>query len=265
MRKEKRPQKPELRELRPFIIVAKKQQKTFVLGHNEILNVNGQKIDFTGPNNIAICLSISEREYEISQKMWIKYILPKIKKNQKEVTFTHKQTSKVYDYFEHLQTSIIFAYTAVEAFGNVAIPEEFTYEKTNNKKVKEIWTKENIERWLPTTEKICEILPKILQTSSPKDEKFWLDFKKLEEIRNEIIHQKTVTNELNVSSKYLHEFFSSKIFDIIRSGFLVIEYFCSKTKFAHVYFPLGVGTAKQQPIIVDDFETHFAPKDKTKG
>lgn len=262
--KSKPQQKLELRELRPIIIHAKKQQKTFILGQNEILNVDGRKISFTGPNNISICLSIAHKQYEVSRKMFMRHIAPKLNNGKSEVSFTHIQTSKVYDYFEHLQTSIIFIYTAVEAFGNVAIPEDFTFEKINNKKVREIWDKENIERWLSTTEKISDIVPGILKVESPKKEKFWTDFKKLEEIRNEIIHQKTVTNEVNVSSKYLHEFFNPKIFNIIRSGFLVIDYFCSKVEFAHIYFPLGVGTAKQQPAIIDDFDTHFAPVEKAK-
>lgn len=254
-------EKPDRRELRPIVIYAEKQKSTFVLGHNEIYNVDNVKINFTAPNNISICLNISEREYTIAKEKFLTLVQSKIKQNQQSITFDNNETKDLYDYFEHLQVSLIFAYTAVEAFGNIAIPENFTLEKINNKKVKEIWTKESIERWLPTTEKIKDIIPEILNVSSPKTEPFWEDFKKLEDIRNEIIHQKTVSKEVNVSSKYLNEFFSKKIFDIIRSGYLVVNYFCSNVEFAHIYFPLDIGTMKQKPLVLDDFENYFAAID----
>jgi len=248
---------PDRRQLRPVIIHAEKQDKTFVLGQNEIYELKDKKIDFTAPNNIAICLSISNKEYEIAIKKFLKLINPKLQSENNRVTFNKSETSDLFDYFEHLQVSLLFAYTAVEAFGNIAIPKNYTLEKVNNKKVKEIWTKESIERWLPTSEKLCDILPDILNVERPVNEPFWIKFKKLEEIRNEIIHQKTVTDKNNVSSKYLHEFFSRNIFEIIRSGYLIIEYFCSKVEFAEIYFPLGVGTNKQKHTIIDDFEKYF--------
>jgi len=262
--KQSKNNKADARELRPIIIYAKKQQATFFLGHNEIYSIDKTKVNFTAPNNISICLNISEREYEIAKKKFLTLIKPKFDKKTSEISFTKSQTKQLFDYFEHLQVSLIFAYTAVEAFSNIGIPENYTLEKINNKKVKEIWNKESIERWLSTTEKVRDILPEILKIKSPKDETFWADFKKLEEIRNEIIHQKTVTNEVNVSSKYLNEFFSKEIFEIIRSGYLVINYFCSAVEFAHIYFPLGIGTMKQQPLVLEDFEKHFATVKKGK-
>ncbi len=258
MKKPSKNKLPDRRELRPVFIHAEKQVKTFVLGQNEIYELNKKVIDFTAPNNIAICLNISNREYEIALQKFLKLISPKFNNKSTRITFDETEISELYDYFEHLQISLLFAYTAVEAFGNIAIPENYTFEKFNNKKVKEIWTKESIERWLSTSEKIGEILPAILGVEPPFNEAFWPQFKKLEQIRNEIIHQKTVNDKRNVSSKYLHEFFSRDIFDIIRAGFLLIEYFCSKVEYALIYFPLGVGTPKQQIVVIDDFEKYFA-------
>jgi hypothetical protein len=245
------------RVLRPLVIAAEKQKKMISLIHNEIYIIDETKINFATPNNISVCLNISNKHYDLAKEVFKKELKPKLTGKKKIINFNGSENSLLYDYFENLQISLIFVYTAVEAFANVAIPDSFTYEKRNNKNVKEIWEKESIERWLSTTEKIAEIVPSVLKLQSPKSEKFWTNFKKLEEIRNEIIHQKTVSNETNVSSKYLTEFFKESIFNIISSGFLVIEYFCSKTEYAHIYFPLGIGTNKMKPTIIDDWDTHF--------
>ena len=148
--------------------------------------------------------------------------------------------------------SLIFIYTAVEAFSNIAIPPDYEIERINHKKVKEIWGKENIERWKSTSEKIGDILPDIFKIENPKNEKFWSNFKKLEEIRNDIIHQKTIKNNTDVYSEYFNYFFDHSIFEIIRSGFLVIQYFCLKSDESKIYFPLGIRTDSFDPIEVDD-------------
>jgi len=251
------------RELRPYVIRAKKQNQVFVLGQNEIYLLDGKKISFPPPNNIALNLNISAKEYDIAIKMFEKKIRPLLMQS-KSIDFKKEEVSELYDYFEHLQVSLLFNYTAVEAFSNVAIPEEYQLEKLNNKKVKEIWVKENIERWLSTSEKIGDIVPKILDVPSPKNESFWNDFKELEKIRDEIVHQKTTTNETNVRSRFLKEFFKGEIFSIIRSGYLVINYFCTKSKQAHIYFPVGIGHPKIEPFEIDDFENYFAEIDEDK-
>jgi hypothetical protein len=246
-----------VRKLRPVCITSVRHGKMVAFEHQKTHKVKGVQFSFKTPNNISVCLSIGDREYEKAKALYLTLIHPKIAAGNKHIIFSEGELYALYDYFEHLQTSLIFIYTAVEAFANIAIPDDFTYEKVNNKKVKETWGKESIERWLPTTEKICDILPKILDVHAPKQEKFWKDFKKLEDIRNNIIHQKTVMNESNVNSDYLENFFDEDIFNLIRSGLLVIEYFCNNSASAHVYFPLGMGTKEIVPYLVDDINEHF--------
>ncbi len=193
----------------------------------------------------------------MAKRLYSMLIYPKISTGKTKIIFDDSELEMLYNYFEHIQTSLIFIYTAVEAFANVAIPETFTYEKLNNKKVREIWGKEQIERWLPTTEKICDILPVILDVDSPKSESFWMGFKRLEELRNSIIHQKTISNEQSINSKFLSDFFDENIFDVIRSGYLVIEYFCNKSAIPHIYFPIGMGSSDLRPLEVDNIEDYF--------
>lgn len=246
-----------VRKLRPVCITSVKHSKMVAFEHQKTHTVKGVEYSFKTPNNISVCLNIGNREYEKAKALYGLLIHPKLAAANKQITFSEAELHVLYDFFEHLQTSLIFIYTAVEAFANIAIPEDFIHEKINNKKVKETWGKESIERWLPTTEKICDILPKILDVPVPKEETFWKNFKKLEQIRNNIIHQKTVMNESDVDSDYLQQFFDEDIFNIIRSGLLVIEHFCNNSEVAQIYFPLGMGTTKIIPHVVEDITEHF--------
>ena len=251
------------RELRPIVIRAKKQEQLIVLGHTEKYELNKQNISFVPPNNISICLNISAREYSTATEYFKKEIQKKLSSGN-EIEFSKDKNKELYNYFENVQTSLIFSYIAVEAFANLTIPDDYELEQINNKKVKEVWNKESIERWKTTTEKIGSIVPDILEVESPKNLKIWSDFKKLESIRNEIIHQKTAQNKLNVSSTYLHEFFSNKIFEYISAGPLLIEYFCSKSKSNYPYFPISYGSQEIKPLEFEDFEKHFKLVDETK-
>lgn len=245
------------RKLRPVGMISKKHSRLVAFEYNLTQEVNGKEFSFRTPNNISVFLNIVSREYERAKKTYLELIYPKLATGKSKIIFEDTELEKLYDYFEHIQTSLIFIYTAVEAFANVAIPETFTHEKLNHKKVKETWGKESIERWLSTTEKICDILPVILEVNSPKAESFWCNFKKLEEIRNNIIHQKTVSNEKNVNVQYLKDYFDENIFEVIRSGYLVIEYFCNKCPLPHIYFPIWMGSANLRPVEVDNIEDYF--------
>ena len=245
------------RKLRPIGMISKKHNRLVAFEYNLTQEVNGREFSFRTPNNIAICLNVGNREYEMAKLLYSGIIYPKLGIGKNKIIFEDSELDLLYNYFEHIQTSLIFIYTAVEAFANVAIPEAFTHEKLNNKKVKEIWGKEQIERWLSTTEKICDILPVVLGVNSPKGEPFWTDFKKLEEIRNNIIHQKTISNEVSINSKFLSDFFDERIFRIIYAGYQMIEYFCNKSAVPHVYFPVWMGSSNLQPLEVDNIEDYY--------
>jgi len=180
--------------------------------------------------------------------------------------FSHKVKNKLnlginskkelYDFFEEIQTSIIFSYISIEAFSNAAVPEDYEYEKINEKGIKEIWNKKNIERWITTSEKVGSILPKILQSTDIKKEFFWTDFKNLEKLRNEIVHQKTIQKETALDTSIYGEMLNSSIFTTIESSIHVIDFFY-KLNNAHPYFPLGLGIANFQVLKIDSMEKHF--------
>ena len=150
--------------------------------------IDKKKVSFAAPNEISLSLNIS-------RKAQIRAV--KIKKNLTEHTkFTKKiiineNVSTIYDYLEEIQTSIVFSYKSLESFCNESIPDEYVYKKTNNKGIVEHYSKERIERWIPTSEKLSDILPEIFKCDSPTKEEYWSYFKNLERLRNEIIHSKS--------------------------------------------------------------------------
>jgi len=228
--------KDDHRILRPLAIREKKTKKTFILQQTEHLLLDGKDIYFYQPNNISIFISIAHKEMDKAYKIYLKLIKPLLDKGGK-IEFKGAKLTQLYNYFEHIQSATISIYTAIEALANVAIPRDYTMEIVNNKQVKETWTKENIERWKTTSEKIGDIVPLILKMQSPKELKVWTYFKQLEQIRNDIIHQKSERDPTKLDSKFLLKLFKSSIFTIVQSGFQIIKYYCEKNE-SHGFFPI---------------------------
>lgn len=98
----------------------------------------------------------------------------------------------VYDYLELLMASIIFAYTAIEAFVNEEIPEDFVYEtERSSTGILVAYQKDSIERRVNLDEKLGTILPKAINRPSPKGLKIWEDYLILKRLRDRIVHLKS--------------------------------------------------------------------------
>lgn len=235
----------DVRMCQPVGFRSKQEKKVMFVQLTETYEHNGRNVYFYRPNNVSLCLNISKKESENAQIIYKRLIEPKLSSNEgKSIEFKEEDTATLYDYFEHVHKSLIFIYTAVEAFANLAIPKTIEYEKLNNKGIKEIWSKENIERWMPTSEKL-------INTTSPKDTDYWSKFKKLEGMRNDLIHQKTISD-----MKVFIQFLDKEIFDLINSGFKLINFFCKESS-DNPFFPMGFG--KTDVIIndVDKFDDIF--------
>jgi hypothetical protein len=247
--------KVDFRELTPLIIEDAKEGKTHFLRQIEQYIIKNKEVNFYTPNNITLALNISNKAYDLAQKMYAETIKKKLENKEINIQFKNGELSALYDFFEQAQISLIFLYTAIEAFANSSIPNNFLYEKTNSKtKVKEIWNKDNIERWMLTSEKLTEILPTIYNIQNPNQQPFWSSFKELESIRNDIIHQKTIN--LEVDTSYLRRFLDYRIFEIIRGGYNLLEFFCNNNN--KQFFPDGLGDKVITSIVLEDFKTYFA-------
>lgn len=183
------------------------------------------KMSYFPPNNVGLLLSISKRQLKESKEIYNKFVNP----NNVDHTFTRptakdilKQKSIVVaNYIESIQICIVFGYTALEAFANLSIPDEFEYKMTiKNKGIIELYDKNAIERWVNLGDKFSNILTDIYDTKKIESAKFWSYFIKLEKYRHDIIHQKTIG-----STAFYKTYFNKDIFEICACPELVLQFF----------------------------------------
>lgn len=179
------------------------------------------------PNNIALLLSTSKKTLMTAKGIYDSYLINKdIEINLKKLsgdkkTAMNEISSKVCDYLEFIQTAIVFSYTALEAFANLSIPDDYKYVTPKNSRgISETYDKKAIERWLTLKTKIKNVLVAIYNTPKAENQPWWGHFSNLEKYRNDIIHQKTID-----STKFYKTYFKSSIFSVCRSPIEVIQFF----------------------------------------
>jgi len=187
----------------------------------------GKEITYFGPNNIALLLSISSKSLVKAKRLYsefflspsIEFRLEKVEEDKK--LFLSRVSSTVCDYIEHIQTAVVFAYTALETFANLSVPEGYTYQTQNKSKgITEVYDKEAIERRLSLKVKFQHVLREIYRTQELEHQKWWGHFSNLERYRNDIIHQKTIN-----STRFYKEYFKKAVFQACESPVSIIRFF----------------------------------------
>lgn len=147
---------------------------------------NKIKISFGLPNACALYIGNAYKLYK--QALDIRcQALNKIK-------FDRIPDNLAFAYFEKMMGSVLFAYSSIEAFANYEIPDDHYHYK--QKKILFLAeSKKTVERWEPLEIKLCDILPEVLKIKSPKGEKEWQDYKGLKDIRDRIVHLKTIDQQ----------------------------------------------------------------------
>ena len=139
------------------------------------------------PNATALCLSSSKRNWKEAQEIRKKSNIDKSIKE--EVSFC--TTTESFDYIERVMESIVMAFTALEAFVNENIPDDYEYQTHRKSKIiLEVLDKKAIERWLSLDEKLSIVLPEAKSIDSPKGSKCWQGYRELKTARDRIIHMK---------------------------------------------------------------------------
>ena len=216
-----------------------------------------QTLEYFTPNNVALLLSIYKKSLETAKLIYKDHINPD---NPSNIANTEGDKSKFYikqskyfcDYIEAIQTAIVFSYTALEAFANLSIPNDYIYEVKGKKGM--LYQKEAIERWLPLKEKLEFILTKIYQTKSISSYPNCKNFMNLERIRNEIIHQKSIEN-----TELFKEYFSPQIHSICGCSEAIIRFFYDALligKRTNPLWPWLIGRDKDFPIKKEVWENY---------
>lgn len=151
---------------------------------------DGRVLTLHIPNATALFLNISHRHYNDARTV---LEVSGIRKGAREaVMFT--TDAEAFHYLECFMTSVIAAYTAVEAFANEAIPDDYVYRR-QHKGREEILAKAEIELRLALSKKMNEVLPAALKAQAPKG-KCWDGFHRLETMRERIIHMKSADRNM---------------------------------------------------------------------
>jgi len=170
-------------------------------------------------------------------------------------TIHGKDAAIFYDALEDLQVSVIFSYKAVESLCNALIPDEYVYEVVDSKGIIQRYRKEQIERWITTSDKVKCILPAVIDCPNPCDQPFWSHFKALERLRSELIHSKSKS-----SPEILAELFSDQVASYLGSISDLIEFFYTHSKLRQ-RFPVAFGNINLPVIEIDKFDDLFEQVD----
>lgn len=195
-----------------------------IIGTSLIKLNNDKHIGVPVPNATASCLNISHNCWVKAKELRENSNIDKSIK--KQVAFN--QESDAINYLELMMQSIIFAFTALEAFVNEIIPDDYVYEK-QGQKCKEIYNKNEIERWLSIDEKIGQILPIAINVESPKGKhNSWNDLLKLKKIRDRLVHMKSADRLSSGPEKSTIWSELIKAEPPYRQAFSIVSYFIKK-------------------------------------
>jgi hypothetical protein len=147
-----------------------------------------------------------------------------------------------FDFFENCIVGITFCFTALECFANLTIPDDYVYQYKEKVplwglKFLKIRKKINLHRddkKLDLNTKLGIILPKIFNVETPKGKSLWGEYKKMEKLRNSIIHFKKV----NLTKVKCEEFNESLYAKLLLGEFInaydttieLIEYYYQNTE-----------------------------------
>ncbi|RXQ87171.1 hypothetical protein EO244_16650 [Ancylomarina salipaludis] len=227
-----------------------KEVGSMVSQEMDAINYPKNPFEFFAPNNIGMLLSISQKYKKMAKELYEKKINPKNVNHSSESTEKKKnlqeQSVIAADYIELIQVSIVFAYTAIESFVNLSIPDDYKYEvNVKSKGITEIYDKIAIERWVSLGDKLSKILTDIYKTPKIESQKFWSNLKSLEKNRHNIIHQKSINR-----TEFYKEYFKEQIFKQIESAQIALQFFYdahSKENKTNPLWPWVIGNEKAFP------------------
>lgn len=207
----------------------------FEMQNTSVLSTDKFKMHFLTPNNISILYYVFADNYKKYKLTLMNHVLNNDLGNQYSEyndNFIHRliMTSKmVYEMIQYAECAIIFGYTTIEAFANYSIPENYSYQCTNNKGIIESYNREAIERNINLSKKLKEMLVPIYGAGDITKEKFWPRFIELERLRNSIVHSKAEEKTL------FHKLFNQNTLTILNSINDILRFFSKAPKALNVF------------------------------
>ncbi|MBI5324631.1 MAG: hypothetical protein HZB41_05065 [Ignavibacteriae bacterium] len=230
----------------------------------ELDEVNFKKnpLTYFPPNNVGLLLSISKRHLSEARELFKKEIDPNVvnhsyvETTQNTNEFLINKSKIIADFIETIQICIVFGYTALDAFTNLSITENYEYKvNVKNKGIIELYDKKAIERWIGLSDKVSKILTEIYKTKKIETTKFWSYFIKLENYRHDIIHQKSIEK-----TEFYKNYFNKDIFEVCSCPELVLKFFYesqSSKQRTNPLWPWLINKEKEFPISTDFNSQNF--------
>jgi hypothetical protein len=98
----------------------------------------------------------------------------------------------LFDYLQEFSAEVIFSFSALEAFANENVPATFVYQTVNTKREAVSLSASDIERFVSLDEKLKKVIPLAHGLKGIAGTKPWQDYKRLKEIRDRLVHLKSV-------------------------------------------------------------------------
>ena len=118
-----------------------------------------------------------------------------------------------YDYLENIISSVLFSFTALEAWANEEIPEDYRHEQQRRTGIFVLLAKPSIERRVDLNEKLATILPQVKNVPSPKGTKVWQQYVTLKNMRDRIVHLKSADRRTSNDRDLFPDSIWSKLLD----------------------------------------------------
>jgi hypothetical protein len=226
------------REKKPFIVFNCEDFRKYIsLSSSWVLTLDNFQIHLVQPNDIALYANITEKALHDARHFYDNNPAWYMKRQSGGMIPVTQNTELLYfDYFESIMKAVIFAFTSLETFANICLPENYVYIDIKGKHI----NKEAIERKRSLDFKLEFVLSDILRTPDPKKEIWWPIYTKLKNIRDRIIHSKASTAEERFSI-----LLSPNIFEIIGCFRQILTYYGGFIAYNYVSlldeFPYGFG------------------------
>ena len=142
--------------------------------------------------------------------------------------FRDLNKDQLYSYFQKAITVPIFLFTAIEAFANQLIPNHYVYHQRSKLflwRIQKRVSKLEIERKFSTDKKLTAVLFE-LKGKQIKTTSLWAQYRKLKNLRDELIHLKTREKQSVVAyNALLQELIDVNFISLFEATKKIMEYY----------------------------------------
>lgn len=226
-------------------------QMHITLPTNWIVRTDKAAFMMNEPNDITLYSNIAVKELSQARAQFAQ-----IKLTTSSLGITSVYNHAIFfDYYESVIKAVLTAFSTVEAFSNIFLPDNCQFEWR-----KEILDRNGVERRVPTDVKLRDIFKEAYDTPDFQSTTWWQNFIELKALRDEVIHAKPSTSEERYS-----KLLSERVFGWIECHKDLIQFFASyiavNDRWLLIELPYGFGKDNLCPAFMSNTEYRQTIKD----